>query len=163
MLAVSMSKRLWDLARANVTDFASALTGDQLGSDPDPIKDLGDGTETPGARLGRSARDVRDRAEDAWDKAFRLAQERAAQGARAAGHTPSGRLSGAEQRKQWYRTLELSDGAPVAEVRRAYRKMVAKYHPDRFASDPDKYAAATEVARKITEAYDGLRTHLEAR
>ena len=31
-----------------------------------------------------------------------------------------------------------------------------QYHPDRFSNDPEKLAAATAVARKLTEAYNGL-------
>lgn len=160
MHCVTVSKRLWDLARANVTDFRSALSGSSDASpDVDVDYDDADGP-TPGARLGQTARVARDRAEDAWDRAFRAAQERAARGAQSAGYTPS-KATPAQLRQQWYRTLELPEGASLAEVRRSYRKMVAKYHPDRFASDPEKYAAATEVARKITEAYDGLREYLE--
>ena len=56
-----------------------------------------------------------------------------------------------------YKTLDLPYGAEFAEVKSAYRKLMRKYHPDRYASDPEKYKAATEVAQKITEAYNGLK------
>jgi hypothetical protein len=35
-----------------------------------------------------------------------------------------------------------------------------QYHPDRFANDPEKQKVATEVARKLTEAYNGLTRFL---
>ncbi|MCB9568607.1 MAG: J domain-containing protein [Myxococcales bacterium] len=57
---------------------------------------------------------------------------------------------------RWYKTLELEPGADYEAIRKAYRRLVKLYHPDRFANDPEKYKAATEVARKITEAYEGL-------
>lgn len=53
-------------------------------------------------------------------------------------------------------------GADLPAVRKAYRRLLKQYHPDKFAKDPDKYKAATEVTRNITEAYDGLTTLLGA-
>jgi curved DNA-binding protein CbpA len=47
-------------------------------------------------------------------------------------------------------------------VRKSYRRLLKQYHPDKFAKDPEKYKAATEVARNITAAYDGLSTLLGA-
>ena len=47
-------------------------------------------------------------------------------------------------------------------VRKSYRRLLKQYHPDKFAKDPEKYKAATEVTRNITAAYDGLTTLLGA-
>lgn len=160
MLAVGISKRLWDVARSNINDFAQAFVrGEDEGLSAEERAEVERELRkeaTPGARVGRSARRVADAAEDAWERAYRAAQQRAQQGG---GRVPP--PSAREQREQWFRTLELEPGADYAEVRKSYRRLVAKYHPDRHADDPERYKAATEVSRKITEAYDGLRDHFE--
>ena len=59
-----------------------------------------------------------------------------------------------------YEILGLSKTASDDDIRKAYRKLTLQYHPDRFANDPDKQKAATEVTRKLNEAYNGLRRYL---
>ncbi len=156
---MGLGKRLWDVARSNATDFASAFTRDPDASERARFdKELEDEIErevkdTLGAKAGRRARKVADAAEDAWERAFEAAQQRQASGG---GSTVRGRPSQREI-EGWYRTLEVPADAEWAIVRKSYRRLVAKYHPDRFADDPTKYEAATEVARKITLAYNGLK------
>ena len=74
----------------------------------------------------------------------------------------SGRPTPEADRLRWYRTLELEPGADLPTVRKAYRRLLTQYHPDKFARDPEKYKAATEVARNITAAYEGLNDLLRA-
>ena len=52
-----------------------------------------------------------------------------------------------------YRILGLSEGATIAEVKAAYRKLALRYHPDKGVSkqDGEKFMA-------ITEAYGILRS-----
>lgn len=150
---MGIGKRLWDVARANASDFASELLSREDGLSAEEKRQLDEELEASlGAKAGRQARVIKDKAEDAWERAFEAAQ------AKAGGFPPG--VDPVKQRERWYRTLELEPGASYDEVRRAYRKLVAKYHPDRFASDPTKYQAATEVARKITEAHEGLKSVL---
>lgn len=154
--AVSLGKRLWDLARSNVTDFRSAFKPDALdGLSDEERRALEDETsETVGAKAGRRARKFRDAAEEAWEKAFEAAQ------AAGGGQPGSGRPTPEAERLRWYRTLELEPGADLQAVRKAYRRLLKQYHPDKFAKDPEKYKAATEVTRNITAAHDGLTTLL---
>ncbi len=160
---MSIGKRLLDLARANVTDFRDAFSSDALrdllnsepAPEPEPEESTtkGDPTGSVGAKAGRRARRFKDAAEEAWERAY----EKARTGAGVRGDPPSDPLS---DRKRWYRTLELQPGADLRDVRKAYRKLLLQYHPDRHASDPDKYKAATEVTRRLTEAYNGLTRYL---
>jgi len=152
---VSLGKRIWDIARSNITDFRSALRPDALdGLSEEERRVLADEDKsTVGAKAGRKARQFRDAAEEAWEKAFEAAQARG-------GVPGSVRPSPEAERLRWYRTLELEPGADLKAVRKAYRRLLQQYHPDKFARDPEKYKAATEVARNITAAYEGLSAHL---
>lgn len=151
---MSITKRLFDVARANLTDFREAVGTDRLRGLLDQREvqeEESDGTI--GRKAGRRVREVRDAAEDAWQRAYENARSRA--GVR--GNTA---VDTAAERRRWYRTLEVEPGADLPTVRRAYRKLLLQYHPDRFANDPEKLHVATEVTRKLTEAYNGLSAHL---
>lgn len=151
---MSLGKRLWDMARSNITDFRSALKPDVLDGISEEERAVlvdEENGDTVGAKAGRKARKFRDAAEEAWERAFEAAQARGGQaGGQFSRPTPEA------ERLRWYRTLELEPGADLAAVRKAYRRLLVQYHPDKFAKDPEKYKAATEVTRNITAAYDGL-------
>jgi DnaJ-domain-containing protein 1 len=66
-----------------------------------------------------------------------------------------------KQLLQYYANLELEPGASVADVRRAYRELMQRYHPDKHRQDPARLAAANQLARSLTEAYEALLAHLE--
>lgn len=152
---MGIAKRFWDVARANASDFASELLSREQGLSAEERAELDAELEqSTGQKAGRQARVFRDKAEEAWERAFEAAQARG-------GYSNSNGEDPVKRRQRWYRTLELSPGASYEEVRSAYRRLVGKYHPDRYATDPAKYEAATEVARKITEAHEGLKAELE--
>lgn len=159
---MSITRRLFDLARSNITDFSHAFKkGDALeGLSEDERKAIDEevAKETVGAKAGRRARQVRDAAEEAWERAFEAAQARAEAG----GAAPTRRHHTEADRLRWYRTLELQPGATHEEVRKSYRRLLKQYHPDRFARDPEKHRVATEVTRNITEAYEHLSELLGA-
>lgn len=49
------------------------------------------------------------------------------------------------------------------ELRRAYRAQVRKWHPDRFASDPQAQLRAEELLKGINEAFGLLQAEVERR
>lgn len=51
----------------------------------------------------------------------------------------------------YYEILGLSRGASVDEIKKSYRQLVMKYHPDRVANEEKK--AAEEKFKQISEAY----------
>jgi DnaJ-domain-containing protein 1 len=63
---------------------------------------------------------------------------------------------------RWYGVLELPAGAELQAVRSSYRRLLFRFHPDKFAGDPDKQRMATELTRGLTVAYRGLAAHLRA-
>lgn len=154
---MSIGKRIIDLARSNLTDFRSAFDRDHLRDlltpAPEPEAEQAEEADSVGTKAGRGARKVRDAAEDAWERAYESAKARA--GVR--GEPPS---DPAADRKRWYKTLEVAPGSDLKTVRRAYRKALLRYHPDKFANEPEKLKAATEITRRLTEAYNGLTRYL---
>ena len=58
-----------------------------------------------------------------------------------------------------FRNLEVEFGAPIEEVRRAYKRLMATYHPDRHAANPENLRTATEIAKKINQSFQRIRKH----
>ena len=53
--------------------------------------------------------------------------------------------------KDYYRMLGIAKGASEEDIKKAYRKMALKYHPDK-----NKSPGAEEKFKEIAEAYDVL-------
>jgi DnaJ-domain-containing protein 1 len=62
-----------------------------------------------------------------------------------------------------YAALEVPPGSDFETVRKAYRNMMRKYHPDRHAATPEKQKAANELAQKLSESYRLLEKRLRVR
>ena len=59
---------------------------------------------------------------------------------------------------QAYKILEVSPDATADEIKKAYRMMVKKHHPDRLRSkDPAMVKGAQEKFRQVQEAYETLK------
>ena len=58
-----------------------------------------------------------------------------------------------EQQRDYYEVLGVSREASEDEIKRAYRKLAFKYHPDRNPGDKEAESKFKEAA----EAYDVLR------
>jgi DnaJ-class molecular chaperone len=61
-----------------------------------------------------------------------------------------------------YANLELKPGAAEEDVRKSYKRLLIKYHPDKFAGSPEKQAIATEVTTKLNESYKRIIEILKA-
>jgi len=57
--------------------------------------------------------------------------------------------------KNPYEVLGLKEGASEEEIKRAYRELVKKYHPDQYANNPLS-DLAEEKLREVNEAYEIL-------
>ena len=58
-----------------------------------------------------------------------------------------------EALRQDYANLEVPLGAPFEDVRKSYRRLLAGYHPDRNAGDPERLRLATEITKKINVSF----------
>ena len=55
--------------------------------------------------------------------------------------------------KDYYKTLGVAKTATASEIKKAYRKLAVKYHPDKTEGDK----AAEEKFKEVTEAYEVLK------
>ena len=59
--------------------------------------------------------------------------------------------------KGYYKTLGVSENATPEEIKKAYRQLALKYHPDRWATaSEEEKKKAEEEFKKVAEAYDTL-------
>ena len=55
-------------------------------------------------------------------------------------------------KRDYYEVLGVSKNANESEIKKAYRKLAKKYHPDTNAGNPK----AEEMFKEVTEAYNVL-------
>jgi DnaJ-class molecular chaperone len=58
-----------------------------------------------------------------------------------------------------YDTLNLVLGSSWEEINDSHKKLLKRYHPDRFAADPKAYQEATEASKIINQAYQVLKKY----
>jgi DnaJ-domain-containing protein 1 len=73
---------------------------------------------------------------------------------------PRRTAAGDDAIRKAYAALEVPPGSDFETVRRSYRRMMRKYHPDLHGGSPDKQRAATDLTQRLTEAYKTLERHL---
>lgn len=61
---------------------------------------------------------------------------------------------------QHYANLELPYGADLPAVKRQYRKLMSRYHPDRHHRDAKKAEIANRLAAELTRSYEALVKYL---
>jgi DnaJ-domain-containing protein 1 len=64
--------------------------------------------------------------------------------------------------RQDYANLEVPFGADIEVVRRSYKNLMMKYHPDKHAGDPAKQRVALEITKKVNESFERIRSRTES-
>lgn len=60
-----------------------------------------------------------------------------------------------------YRALEVPVGSDRETVKKGYRRVMNRYHQDRFQNDDEKRAVAGEVSKRLNLAYDRVIEYLD--
>ena len=55
--------------------------------------------------------------------------------------------------RHYYKILETEYGADFNTIKKAYKKLLKKYHPDLFQNKPEKLKIAQQVTKEINEAF----------
>lgn len=166
---MSISKRLFDMARAELNSLLDRAADWEKQSDsaPDPDEDLyrryGLDELTDAqleAELERRHR-ARAAARAKVNEPPKSSSRPTNTGARPNTSRPApARPSPDDEVRRAYAALEVPPGSDFETVRKSYRNLMRKYHPDRHAGSPDKQKAATEVAQRLTLAYKLLEKRL---
>lgn len=61
---------------------------------------------------------------------------------------------------QYYANLEIPQGSDLNTARRAWKRLMKRYHPDLHSGDPERVKVANELSAKLTEAYRALEVKL---
>jgi DnaJ-domain-containing protein 1 len=62
-----------------------------------------------------------------------------------------------------FAALDVPFGAGLAQVRSSYKRLLLKYHPDRFSRDLEKQRLATDVTQRLNAAYRRIEAGYRAR
>jgi hypothetical protein len=63
-----------------------------------------------------------------------------------------------ESLRQDYEVLEVPFGADIETVRKSYKALILRYHPDKHAGDAEKQRIALEITKKINESFERIRS-----
>lgn len=56
--------------------------------------------------------------------------------------------------REYYANLEVAYGASFDEIKASYKRLLKKYHPDKFYGDEKKLQIAQDVVKKLNIAYN---------
>ncbi|MFQ3619772.1 MAG: J domain-containing protein [Spirochaetales bacterium] len=68
-----------------------------------------------------------------------------------------------EHLRQDYANLEVPFKSDFPTVKKQYKTLLRKYHPDQFAQDAEKYSHATEITKKLNESFQRIKAYREGR
>ena len=175
---MSVGRRFVDLIRSNLGSLFERGEGGGR-----PLEELSDDDLERELQRRRARRDAAERAasetgdeQAAWDEVERAVRDgqyrHSARGGgyRRTGSNPGTAPAGAPRRPggqdprlaQLYAQLECPYGSDLNTVRKHYRALMLKYHPDMHSGRPEKQRLATELTQKLTMAYNELRRLLSA-
>jgi hypothetical protein len=170
---MSIGKRLIDLARAELNSLleraADADDDERPGSNESHASHASD--DRWGGDLGHMSDseleaelEQRRRAREEADQAAHGPRPGPTSGARRPSTSrpepPRRTPAGDQAIRQAYAALEVPPGSDFDTVRKAYRRLMRKYHPDLHTSSAEAQRAANDLAQKLSESYKLLEKQL---
>ena len=157
---MSIGKRLIDLARSELNSLlekASHVDGDD---DDDDRSRRRYGSDYAGMSDAELAEEIERRRQ-----AREEVEEATSRTRRPESRTPPPRrtAAGDDAIRKAYAALEVPAGSDMETVKRSYRRLMRKYHPDLNAGSKEKQRAATDLSQRLSEAYETLEKHLNRR
>ena len=155
---MSIGKRLIDLARAELNSLLDKAA--RASDDEDDERERRWGNDYAGMSEDELAAEIERR---------RRAREEVEDvlGGRTRRNTPPPRTppprrtaAGDDALRKAYAALEVPAGSDFETVRKSYRRLMRKYHPDLHGGTPEKHRAATDLTQRLTQAYKTLEKHL---
>ena len=170
---MGIGKRIVDLAKANLNALLDKAGGDTT------IDELSDEELEAELRRRRERKQREDEERKAAERAAQNARVRATQ-TQAPPRTstpppkappprreekkkappPRMPFGGDKRLRELYAQLEVPYGAPFEDVKKSFRRLMRKYHPDLHVGNPQKHKTATQLTMSLTQAYNELEQHL---
>ncbi len=167
---MSIGKRIIDLAKANLNallDKANGetaldeLTDDELEAELQRRRDRRRREEEERRAAERAASNARQRtATRTTVPPPTTPPPRREEKKRAPPPRPSAPLVGDKRMRELYAQLEVPYGASFEEVKKSFRRLMRKYHPDLHTGNPQKQKTATQLTMSLTQAYNEIEQHL---
>ncbi len=161
---MTISKRFLDMARAELNALLDKASSWDSPRDPDEdlyrrygLDELTD--EQLEAELERRQR-ARAAAKAAPPRSTAASSGPRPRPARPSSGPVPRRPSPDDEVRRAYAALEVPLGSNFETVRKSYRALMRKYHPDHHSGSPEKQKTATELTQKLTEAYKLLERRL---
>jgi DnaJ-domain-containing protein 1 len=157
---MSIGKRLIDLARAELNSLLDRAARNDDDDDNRPRGRWGGGDfagmsdDELAAEIERRRR-AREEVEEAVGGRSRRPPPRPPPP-----RTPPRTAAGDDAIRKAYAALEVPAGSDFETVRKSYRRLMRKYHPDLHGGAPEKHRAATDLTQRLTQAYKTLEKHL---
>jgi DnaJ-domain-containing protein 1 len=166
---MSISKRLIDLARSELNSLLERAGREEDEDDRENARPSGRGgggasgdvsqmsDEELMAEIERRRR-AREEVDEALHGKRRPPPPRSAPPPRSP--PPPRTAAGDDAIRKAYAALEVPAGSDFETVKKSYRRLMRKYHPDLHAGAPEKARAATDLTQRLTQAYKTLEKHL---
>jgi len=166
---MSISKRLIDLARSELNSLLERAGREEDDDDREHARSSGRGggggasgdvsqmsDEELMAEIERRRR-AREEVDEALHGKRRPPPPRSAPPPRS---SPPRTAAGDDAIRKAYAALEVPAGSDFETVKKSYRRLMRKYHPDLHTGAPEKARAATDLTQRLTQAYKTLEKHL---
>jgi DNA mismatch repair ATPase MutL len=132
------TERLWDLIKAYINEAVDAALDER-------------GYKRQEQKQQKTHKTAYDEFQEKYEKYRQYQKQNSYQNSYQKSYTSS--KSGNADEEKYYRWLELPVGSSFEEIRKSYKALMKKYHPDNFHNNETKRQTAEKLSQKLNEAY----------